>query len=172
MRTTGPAALQILSGPSSLTNRPLRPIPIPRPLTRHQKTASWATTTQPNAFHDHCREDVTDFPGVQDLHYFGASRGLTNTKRLNMKPLLPELRNDGLLLWRLCRSETEHLWCAVGRVGDEFLLVVRDPATRWTSVAETHAGTRSLVRRATGLRRQLLAGGWHPVGREQADTVH
>ena len=82
-----------------------------------------------------------------------------------MKPLLPELGNDGLLRWRLCRSEAEHLWCAVGRVGDEFLLVVPDPATRWTSVAETHAETRSLVRR------QLLAGGWYPVGDEQPDTV-
>ena len=81
-----------------------------------------------------------------------------------MKLLLPELGNDGLLRWRLCRSEAEHLWCAVGRVGDEFLLVVRDPATRWTSVAETHAETRSLVRRAMGFAGSCLRVAGTPSG--------
>lgn len=80
-----------------------------------------------------------------------------------MTTCLPEVRADGLVLWRVRRSTDEHLWCAVHDFVGELSLTVQDPANPRSADAEVHSNIGSLIDHADRMRDQLLAGGWELV---------
>ena len=67
------------------------------------------------------------------------------------------------MLWRMRRSPEEQLWCSVRDHSGELALIVQDPSTPRTAVAESHSHIRSLVDRATIMCDQLSAAGWTVV---------
>ena len=69
----------------------------------------------------------------------------------------------GLVLWRLRRSPEKHLWCSVRESQAQLTLILQDPATPRTAVAEGHQDIQSLVERAEYLRHHLELAGWEVV---------
>ena len=61
------------------------------------------------------------------------------------------------------RSPEEQLWCSVRDHAGELALIIQDPGTPRTAVAENHSHIRSLVARATRMRDHLNAAGWTVV---------
>ncbi len=74
--------------------------------------------------------------------------------------LLPELAASDLVLWRLRHTTAYELWCAVSDLRGELALMVYNPATDQTSLAEPHCHIVSLTDRAEALRQDLVAAGW------------
>jgi len=77
--------------------------------------------------------------------------------------LLPELTDEGLLLWRLRWSPDHQLWCLVAESSGELAVRVHDPATGRTTTAGVYANIASTIDRAEALRIQFIAAGWQIV---------
>ena len=79
-----------------------------------------------------------------------------------MPALAPELTADGLVLWRVRRSERQ-VWCEVKDLSGELLIRVLDPATARSVVSEVHDTVAAVVGRAVQLQHQFSAAGWELV---------
>ncbi len=90
-------------------------------------------------------------------------------RHLRMSHLLPELTVEGLVLWRVRRAASDERWCTVTDFRGELGLMVYDPVTDETPVAEAHVDVVSAVRRADTLRRAMVATGWHEVDADPDD---
>ena len=76
-----------------------------------------------------------------------------------MRTRVPELRADGLVLWRLSRQQRQ-VWCEVRDVTEGLSLRVHDPETARTVVREVHETIEAVVARVERLRNQFVAAGW------------
>ncbi len=89
----------------------------------------------------------------------------TGTRIATLVPvpaLAPELTADGLVLWRVRRSERQ-VWCEVKDLSGELLIRVLDPATARSVVSEVHDTVAAVVGRAVQLQHQFSAAGWELV---------
>ena len=73
------------------------------------------------------------------------------------------MTTHGLVLWRMRRSPEEQLWCSVRDHAGELALIVQDPSTPRTAVAESHLDIGPLVDRAAHMQDQLEAAEWTVV---------
>ena len=89
-----------------------------------------------------------------------------------MPTLFPELTAEGLVLWRLHRSDGLERWCMVMDFGGALTLVVHELTTDGDDpAAEVHGDFAALVRRSEVLRGELVAEGWHEVEVDPDDLV-
>ena len=75
-----------------------------------------------------------------------------------------EVTVNGLILWRMCRSPDEQLWCRVrdGK-GGGLVLTIEDPGTRKIVTAKECANIQSLVDSADRLSDRLTTARWQVV---------
>lgn len=78
---------------------------------------------------------------------------------------ISEVARDGLILWRLTRSQDRDLWCLVFETSIGFVLVVEDhpEGSEPPCMSERHADIIALVGRTDTLKDTFLRDGWTEV---------
>ena len=74
----------------------------------------------------------------------------------------PTLGAERAVLWHLYRPPDQEVWCVVTQVGHLFTLrVCRDTDPHARPLSERYSHFAAVARRATDVKQEFLAMGWH-----------